>query len=92
MKRDIDMLIAVISKFVYPALYPKGSIIQTVSTPRKTVKILLKGEVAIFQPINYKSYKNCLKNTKNQIVRLEWLDKLIEIFIKTPEHFYEERK
>jgi hypothetical protein len=27
MKRDIDMLIAVISKFVYPVAYPKGSII-----------------------------------------------------------------
>jgi len=27
MKRDIDMLIAVISKFVYPVVYPKGSII-----------------------------------------------------------------
>jgi hypothetical protein len=43
MKRDIDKLIAVISKFVYPTLYPKGSIIETVTTSRKSVKILLKG-------------------------------------------------
>jgi hypothetical protein len=43
MKRDIDMLISVISKFVYPVVYPKGTIIETFSTPRRSVKILLKG-------------------------------------------------
>jgi hypothetical protein len=48
MKRDIDMLLAAISKFVYPALYPKGTIIDTVASPRTSIKILLKGEVSIF--------------------------------------------
>jgi hypothetical protein len=43
MKRDIDMMISVISKFVHAVFYPKGTIIENFTAPRRSVKILLKG-------------------------------------------------
>lgn len=80
MKRDIDMFTGVISKFVYPKVYSKGSIMEEVATSRESIKILLKGDVAIFEPINHKSYKNCLKNKNtNNIVTL-WLSQLAQTF------------
>lgn len=66
MKRDLDMLTAVISKFVHPKLYPKGSVIENVASDRNRVRVLLRGEVAVFEPINYKSFKNCKKFHENQ--------------------------
>lgn len=87
MKRDIDMFIAVISKFVYPTLYPKGSIIETVCTSRKSVKILLRGEISVFEPINYKSYKNCLKLSKSSKIRTNWLENIINNLNTNPQHF-----
>lgn len=62
------MLTAVISKFVHGKVYPKASIIETVATDRKKVRILLRGEVAVFEPINYKSFKNCMKHLESQKV------------------------
>ena len=73
MKRDIEMLIAVISPFVYAKLYPKGSIIQTVTNQRSSIKVLLQGEVAIYEPLNYKSWKNCLKISKEAKTNTVWL-------------------
>lgn len=61
MKRDLDMFSAGIAKFVHPQLWPKGSIIEAVARERDRIRILLRGEVAVFEPVNYKSYKNCLK-------------------------------
>ena len=61
MKRDLDMLTAIISKFVHGKTHKKSSILEVAGTDRRRIRILLKGEVAIFEPINYKSYKNCVK-------------------------------
>jgi hypothetical protein len=62
MKRDLDRLMIIISKFVHSHLYPKGSFIEVVSQPRDKVRVLLRGEALVFEPINYKSYRNCVKN------------------------------
>jgi len=63
MKRDLDRLMAVISKFVHSHLYPKGSIIEVVAHPRDRIRVLLRGEALVFEPINHKSYHTCLKNS-----------------------------
>lgn len=81
MKRDIDMFTAVISKFVYPTIYTKGSIIEEVATQRQSIKILLRGEVAVYEPINYKSYKNCIKNKKADNIATEWLGLIAQTFL-----------
>ena len=80
MKRDIDMLTAVISKFVYPRLYPKGAIIESVATNRQNVKILLKGEVAVFEPINYKAFRNCSRLRAAGSLDTEWLAAYLKRF------------
>lgn len=85
MKRDIDMLTAVISKFVYPKLYQKGAIIESVASNRQNVKILLKGEVAIFEPINYKAFKNCNRLRIAGSVDTEWLSAFLKRF--SNEHY-----
>jgi len=61
MKRDLEMFTSIISKFVHGRVYPKASILETVAADRSKVRILLRGEIAVFEPINHKSYKNCLK-------------------------------
>lgn len=66
MKRDLDMLTAIISKFVHGKVYPKATILETVATDRSKVRVLLRGQVAVFEPINYKSYKNCVKLHQTQ--------------------------
>lgn len=80
MKRDIDMLTAVISKFVYPKLYPKGAIIESVASNRQNVKIMLKGEVGVFEPINYKAFKNCNRLRMAGSVDTDWLSICLKRF------------
>lgn len=43
MKKDLDMLTAVISKFVHSKVYSKGSIVETVAASRNKVRVLLRG-------------------------------------------------
>ena len=43
MKRDLDMLTAIISKFVHGRAYPKSTILETVATDRSKIRILLRG-------------------------------------------------
>ena len=61
MKRDLDMLTAIISKYVHARTYTKSTVLEVAGTDRKKIRILLKGDIAVFEPINYKSYKNCVK-------------------------------
>ena len=79
MRRDLDLLTAVISKFVHAKVYNKGSIIESVATRRNKVRVLLRGELAVFEPINYKSYKNCLKFIENKKVNMVLLQSLHNI-------------
>jgi hypothetical protein len=69
MKRDLDMFSAVIAKFVHPQLWPKGSIMESVARERDKIRVLLRGEVAVFEPVNYKSYKNCTKLYQAEKIR-----------------------
>lgn len=71
------MFTAVVSKFVYPRLYKKGSLIETVGIARDAVRVVLRGQIAVFEPINYKSFKNCEKNIKEGLIDLEWLNKIV---------------
>ena len=73
MKRDLDMFMGIISKFVYAKVYPKGTILENIGDQRNSIKVLLRGEMLIFQPINYKSYKNCMKIKAENRNVISWL-------------------
>lgn len=54
-----------IASFVEITKYKKGTIIEATAMERKSVKILLMGEIIMFEPINYKAFKSCQKRLKN---------------------------
>lgn len=43
MKRDLDMLTAIIAKYVHARTYKKSTIIEATGTDRKKIRVLLKG-------------------------------------------------
>lgn len=68
MKRDLDMLTGILAHFVHPRLYSKGTLIEAVALPRDCVRVLLSGHVIVFEPINHKAFKSCMKARKEGLV------------------------
>lgn len=53
-----------IAPFIHMTKYAQGAIVQATAVKRRSIKILLMGEVVMFQPINYKAFKNCQQKLK----------------------------
>lgn len=73
-KRDNANIITLIASFVEITKYKKGAIVEATGIKRKSVKILLYGEIAHFQPVNYKSFKNCVKKLKDGEININFLN------------------
>lgn len=63
-KRDHNNVINMIAPFIHMTKYAQGAIVQATAVKRRSIKILLMGEVVMFQPINYKAFKNCQQKLK----------------------------
>ena len=48
MKRDLDMLTAIISKYVHARNYKKSTVLEVAGTDKKKIRVLLKGEIGVF--------------------------------------------
>lgn len=51
-KHDINLLLSLLAPFVYLNLCPKGTLIDAFGQERSTIRILLRGKVLVFEPIN----------------------------------------
>ena len=54
-----------IAPFIEMTRYQKGSIVEATAMKRSSIKILLSGDIVMFVPVNYKSFKNCQTRLKN---------------------------
>lgn len=45
--------------------YRKGTIVEITGMKRESIKVLLVGDVAMFQPVNYRAFRNCVGRVKN---------------------------